>query len=739
MEAKLSSLHLEDLHSSGLTDETIENLGFYSGTSSDVEKILGFNVGPGLIIPYPRFDDSPPFFRVKPDDPPVIDGKPAKYLSPKSAIVRAYIPPKTWELLKDPKTAVIITEGEKKAAKADQEGFPCIGLGGIWGFSQKHRLIPDLSNIEWEDRAVFLAPDSDHCHNLDVKLAVFTLERWLIKLGASVLVVRIPVTKDAAKAGIDDFLVGKSPDALKQLLNEAKPALYWEIEDIADLPENKRLKPLRSLFIKLADMEPIEISLWKKLCDKKLNIAAADFKAQLKLAKQEKQRKQVSVEGLGNVEEAEETQIELERESAELTPKALDLLNDPALLYRVGQVVHRFGVAGEGENILLLYLVITSRILNAPLSATLKGESSSGKSYITEKVCRLFTKNAYIPMTGMTRQALVYSKESYSHRTIIIFERTGMEAADYNIRTLQSEGKIIFETVLKDPKTNRYYTECIEREGPTNFIFTTTEPGLHPENETRHWTLLMDESPELTSSAKLETAKRYEGRVEFPEEDLWVWRHLQNMLKPVAIHIPYAQWLANHTPAQPLRMRRDFNKLLTLIEVIALLHQYQRRRQDDMIIAGIEDYFMAKELISQVFAASLTGIGKKVEALVSELQRLHKEKLDNGELHPAVKPIEIARALYTSSSSASRWLRPAIEAGLVEVESETQKGRIKLVKPGDVDKRVSGNLPTVEELADAFPELAVGFKAVHPVTGEEITLEDTEIALKAEKNHECRL
>jgi hypothetical protein len=50
-ESKMSKLvpqHLEDLRRSGLTDETIEMLGFYSATEAQVKAILGFDAGEGL-------------------------------------------------------------------------------------------------------------------------------------------------------------------------------------------------------------------------------------------------------------------------------------------------------------------------------------------------------------------------------------------------------------------------------------------------------------------------------------------------------------------------------------------------------------------------------------------------------------------------------------------------------------------------------------------------------------------
>lgn len=731
MDRGLLAHHMEDLQRSGLSGETIEALGFYSGTAAEVKAILGFDAGPGLVIPYPCVGGAKPFWRVKPDKPPIIDGKPAKYLSPKGATVRAYIPPKSWEALKDCKTPVIITEGEKKAAKGDQEGFPCIGLGGVWSFYQEHQLIPDLAQLEWRGRMLTIAYDSDIAAKSEIKEATFVLERELVARGGQVRAIRFKPAPDGSKVGLDDFLVGQSSEALRKLLGEGKSALTWEIEDITQLSAQDRLQALQDLFKKLAQLEPVELEQYRVLCLEQLEIPRRDFQAQLSRAKEELECQRFVERAL--VEEVKKTAPPAD---PEVQARAYALLGDPALLYQAGKMVQSLGVAGEDSNIRILYLAVTSRITNQPISITPKGESASGKSYVVGKVLEMFPPSAYLLMTGMSRQALLYmvEEESFAHRTIVIFERWGAEAADYNIRTLQSEGKAIFWVAEKDPLTNKWVTRRLEKEGPTNFIITTTSPDLQLENETRYWSLIMDESPQLTLAAKIQSAKRYKQQQEPYEMELAVWRQLQNELKPVRVCIPYGGWLAEHTPNRPLRMRRDFNKLLALIEVIALLHQYQRQSKGDMVVAGLEDYFMARELVEQVFPASLAGINKKVEALVSEVERLYQKKVASGDESPVVKPIEIASALDTSSSSISRWLKPAIEAGLVEVVSETGKGHIKSVKPGFAGKKAASALPTVEELAEAFPELAARFRAVHPVTGDELTLEEAAVTAEVEKN-----
>jgi hypothetical protein len=74
----------------------------------------------------------------------------------------------------------------------------------------------------------------------------------------------IPHTQDGPKTGLDDLLVANGPDGLRKLMSDAKPALFWEIEGIAALPEYSRTEPLRDLFHKLAILDLLDDAAKKK-------------------------------------------------------------------------------------------------------------------------------------------------------------------------------------------------------------------------------------------------------------------------------------------------------------------------------------------------------------------------------------------------------------------------------------------------------------------------------------------
>jgi putative DNA primase/helicase len=245
--SRLLPQHLADLRKSGLNDEAIAACGFHSlQAATSIQKALHWKsyrgeLGPCLCIPFcDAQGNRVGYCRLEPDCPRKSkeNGKPVKYESPKGSANRAYFPPGTLSALHDPSASLVITEGEKKAAKADQEGFPCIGLVGVYGWQRKRprdthgtpqgerQLIDDLAGIPWQGRLVFLCFDSDAATNLNVRRAEFHLAETLARHGATVRVVRLPVGDPGpdgmpTKIGLDDFLVARRPGAFRELLAAA--------------------------------------------------------------------------------------------------------------------------------------------------------------------------------------------------------------------------------------------------------------------------------------------------------------------------------------------------------------------------------------------------------------------------------------------------------------------------------------------------------------------------------------
>lgn len=473
-----------------------------------------------------------------------------------------------------------------------------------------------------------------------------------------------------------------------------------DVVDPASLPERRRL--LRQL--KNEDRELVGTYLLE--CANRLT---ADLRAW--------QLERVAQLEVGAAESAHQ---EAERQAAErashlkaITEQALEILKDPALLYEAGEIIHHLGVVGEEANIRQLYVCLTSRINETPISVFVKGESAGGKSWLVKWVLQLFPASAYLVLTGMSERALIYTDEDFRHRFIVIFEAHGMEVADYLIRTLQSEGRIVYVTVEKTPLGLQ--GRRIDKPGPTGFISTTTSPELHQENETRVWSLLVDETPEQTKQVKKASAARHSnGGYQVAEEELAKWRAAQEYLELAGAKkavISFAGWLADQIPDRPLRVRRDFERLLVAIEAVALLYQLQRSKDaSGNVIVEVADYHMARRLFEDTLRISLVGFNEKTQRLVDAIAQLRQDdKLDEG-----VSYRQVAERLGLRKDQVSRWLRPALAAGVVE-NREGRKGvPARLVLGLPMGQAMS--LPDTSELAAAFPHLATR-PAIDPISG----------------------
>ncbi|MGE5445246.1 MAG: DUF3854 domain-containing protein [Ignavibacteriales bacterium] len=87
----------------------------------------------------------------------------------------------------------MFTEGEKKAAKATLEGFPTIGLSGVWNFKDSENdLLAELAELNLRNRKCYICFDSDISHKFQVRHAELRLAVAIINRGGIPLSVRLP-------------------------------------------------------------------------------------------------------------------------------------------------------------------------------------------------------------------------------------------------------------------------------------------------------------------------------------------------------------------------------------------------------------------------------------------------------------------------------------------------------------------------------------------------------------------
>lgn len=258
VDPKAKNLGIKKLESSGLTsnDAKLLHIDLLSGAqTSKLHK--SFKTLASLKINYFNherkpcidWDKSSPFYRIRyletpPDFAQITKKKPLRYVQEPNTAPVAYYPQNfdDWEdLCQDPDQPLIITEGELKAAKACKEGFPTIGLGGVYNWrSYKLGLewLPSLECVEWRKRNVYICFDSDYRDNPLVCSALKHFATELQRRGSFAYLVSLPQLPGLEKVGLDDFLVHAGPSATEmfhELLTNAEPlgltAPLWEFNN----------------------------------------------------------------------------------------------------------------------------------------------------------------------------------------------------------------------------------------------------------------------------------------------------------------------------------------------------------------------------------------------------------------------------------------------------------------------------------------------------------------------------
>jgi hypothetical protein len=375
--------------------------------------------------------------------------------------------------------------------------------------------------------------------------------------------------------------------------------------------------------------------------------------------------------------------------------------------------LRRSGVAGEARLLRILYLALTSRRLDKPVSIAVKGPSSGGKSHAVERVLEGFPPEAFYELTSMSEKALIYLDEDMRHRFLVIYEASGMagDMQTYLVRTLLSENRIRYQTA--ESTSQGVKPRLLEMEGPTGLIVTTTQTRMHPENETRLLSLTVTDTRAQTKDIFRAMADEDRAPV-----DLEIWRQLQIWLDGQArtAAVPYAMVLAEMVPPVAVRLRRDFGAVLQLIRANAVLHQASREKDSKgRVVATLNDYAVVRDLIADLVAEGVDAtVNPTVRETVRAVDRLTEDK-DEDEQYIGLKAL--STELKLDKASASRRVKAAREAGyLVNLEdSKGKAAKLALGEPLPADLVI---LPTPEDLRAEWDRCTVATvqeeRGVHP-------------------------
>ena len=341
---------------------------------------------------------------------------------------------------------------------------------------------------------------------------------------------------------------------------------------------------------------------------------------------------------------------------------ALALLKAPNLIERVLADFAAVGLVGEETNKLVGYLAAVSRKLDKPLGVVIQSSSAAGKSTLMDAVLAFVPEEEKVKYSAMTGQSLFYMGETnLKHKALAIVEEEGASRASYALKLLQSEGELTIASTGKDPASGNLITQQYRVEGPVALLITTTARDIDEELMNRCLVLAVDEGREQTRAIhERQRARRtLNGLFANRERQALIALHqnAQRCLKPLDVLNPFASFLT--FPDQTTRLRRDHEKYLTLIDVIAFVHQHQRPiksaeragQRVEYIEVTLADIELANAIAHDVLGRSLDELPPQTRRLLT---------LIDGHVGAECQRQAIRRADYRF---ARRTLREAIAWG----------------------------------------------------------------------------
>ncbi len=312
--------------------------------------------------------------------------------------------------------------------------------------------------------------------------------------------------------------------------------------------------------------------------------------------------------------------------------EALSFLTSPNLLKNTSQLLAKSGIIGEQSNALILYLAMTSRKCNDPLSVICLAKSGEGKSYLMEKVAACMPSHELLENTQFSENSFYYYKrEEIRGKVFLIEDLDGAQAVLYPIRELQSKKKISKTVTVKDKNgVNRSTTLVVE--GPVSVIGCTTKERIYEDNANRSILIYLDHSKEQDKKI-LAYQKEQKANLIDKQQERYIQSKLQDVqsvLEPVKIVNPYA--LLIDLPKEIFKPRRTMSLLLNFIEAITYYHQKQREEQviketgEVFIETTPEDIELSFELLKETLFRKSDELSGAIRNFYEWLTTLKLEK-----------------------------------------------------------------------------------------------------------------
>lgn len=294
---------------------------------------------------------------------------------------------------------------------------------------------------------------------------------------------------------------------------------------------------------------------------------------------------------------------EIVENKEQLEKKGIERLKNPLLLIEIIKTVQDGGVCGEEDTILTLVNKNNLRLVKGhkPTSSNtiVSDKTGAGKDVVTKAVCIVIVPtDKYYHRTGMSAKALEYwgtnkPKDWTWEGSVLYLEDPEEDCLKSQAFRILSSGEHKSSTVKDQTLLD------LDVKGKPVIIVTSMNATIDEEGCRRWDALRIDTTPELTKKVISNTLRRFSEGAKEKKDDVLQYA-LKNLLKPYDVVFPDIIKLVGHMPSR-LLMRTQVNKFVDYIKSSAVLHQYQREKDEQgRLIATWFDYDYAHFLFCKL-------------------------------------------------------------------------------------------------------------------------------------------
>jgi hypothetical protein len=345
---------------------------------------------------------------------------------------------------------------------------------------------------------------------------------------------------------------------------------------------------------------------------------------------------------------------------AHMEPKCAAFLQKPKLITRLNDLIGKAGVTGEEQSRIFLTIIALTYKMHEPLHALIQGSSGSGKTHLLAKISSFIPQEDRKHFTRVTEGSLYnYGMYDLKNKLICLEDLDGMkEEAQLAFRELQSRGMIVSATSYKDEQGNISASEKIVY-GPIASMACTTKGEIYEDNLSRCFIIAIDESLEQSRKVIQYQNQKAAGQIDQEKEKQYTQfiQYLVRMLKPCDVINPYANKV--HLPEEAHKIRRLNSLYQSFVKAITLVHQYQRRKDNQgRLISEKEDMQVAAEIMFESILLKVDELDGSLRQFYEQLKEYIKGK---GNDHYEFSQREIRQTLHISKTQLHRYLNDLLQ------------------------------------------------------------------------------